>query len=146
MYGEGRRRNGPQIHVRFSFGHRVGFSLTCICIILGSRVEPQIRLSLTLNVPSHELRRSGHRMAHRKWKETKQQPSMLPCTTAVPGCSLVSFHFLWAILCPQAVPGSPSDLNAGNRIEGATGCPSWCRPLRPLFHFLCSNLKANPVH
>ena len=24
----------------------------------------------------------------------------------------------------------------GNRIEGATGCPSWCRPLRPLFHFL----------
>ena len=33
-----------------------------------------------------------------------------------------------------------------NRTEGATGCPSWCRPLRPLFHFLCSNLKANPVH
>ena len=24
----------------------------------------------------------------------------------------------------------------GNRIEGATGCPSWCRPLCPLFHFL----------
>ena len=23
----------------------------------------------------------------------------------------------------------------GNRVEGATGCPSWCRPLRPLFHF-----------
>ena len=41
------------------------------------------------------------------------------------------------------VPGSPSDLNTGNRIEGATG---WCRPLRPLFHFLCSNLKANPVY
>ena len=31
-------------------------------------------------------------------------------------------------------------------MEGATGCPSWCRPLRPLFHFLCSNLKANPVN
>ena len=44
----------------------------------------------------------GHRMAHRKWKETKQQPSLLPGPT-VPGCSLVSFHFLWAILCPQAV-------------------------------------------
>ena len=44
------------------------------------------------------------------------------------------------------VPGSPSDLNTGNGTEGATGCPSWCRPLRPLFHFLCSNLKANPVH
>ena len=24
----------------------------------------------------------------------------------------------------------------GNRIEGAAGCPSWYRPLRPLFHFL----------
>ena len=36
-----------------------------------------------------------------------------------------------------SVPGSPSDLNTGNRIEGATGCPSWCRPLRPLFYFLC---------
>ena len=44
----------------------------------------------------------GHRMAHRKWKETKQEPSMLP-GPAVPGCSFVSFHFLWAILCPQAV-------------------------------------------
>ena len=44
----------------------------------------------------------GHRMAHRKWKEIKQQPSMLP-GPAVPGFSLVSFHFLWAILCPQAV-------------------------------------------
>ena len=41
-------------------------------------------------------------MAHGKWKETKLQPG-----TAGPGnmlgCSLVSFHFLWAILCPQAV-------------------------------------------
>ena len=46
-------------------------------------------------------------MAHRKWKETKQEPSLLPGPAvpgpAVPGCSLVSFHFLWAILCPQAV-------------------------------------------
>ena len=42
------------------------------------------------------------RMAHRKWKEIKQQPSLLP-GPAVPGCSLVSFHFLWVILCPQAV-------------------------------------------
>ena len=41
-------------------------------------------------------------MAHKKWKETKLQPG-----TAGPGnrlgCSLVSFHFLLAILCPQAV-------------------------------------------
>ena len=44
----------------------------------------------------------GHRMAHRKWKETKLQPG-----TAGPrnllGCCLVSFHILWSILCPQAV-------------------------------------------
>ena len=35
-------------------------------------------------------------MAHRKWKEMKQQPG-----TAGPGnmigCCLLSFHFLWAI-------------------------------------------------
>ena len=41
-------------------------------------------------------------MAHRKRKETKLQPSMLP-GPAVPGCCLVSFHFLLAILCPQGV-------------------------------------------
>ena len=35
-------------------------------------------------------------MANRKWKEIKQQPSMLP-GPAVPGCCLVSFHFLWTI-------------------------------------------------
>ena len=39
----------------------------------------------------------GHRMADRKWKEGKQQPSML-LGSAVPGISLVSFYFLWAIL------------------------------------------------
>ena len=32
-------------------------------------------------------------MSLRKRRETKQQPSMLPCP-AVPGCCLVSFHFL----------------------------------------------------
>ena len=35
-------------------------------------------------------------------RKTKHQTSMLP-GPAVPGCSLVSFHFLWGILCPQAV-------------------------------------------
>ena len=44
----------------------------------------------------------GHRIAHRKWKETKLQPG-----TAGPGnmlgCCTISFHFRWAILCPQAV-------------------------------------------
>ena len=41
-------------------------------------------------------------MAHRKWKETKQQPSLLP-GPAVPGYCLVSFYFLWAILWPHTV-------------------------------------------
>ena len=44
----------------------------------------------------------GHRMAYRKWREIKLQPG-----TAVPGnmlgSCLVSFHILWANLCPQAV-------------------------------------------
>ena len=35
-------------------------------------------------------------MAHRKWKEIMQQPSMLP-GPAVPGSCFASFHFLWAI-------------------------------------------------
>ena len=42
------------------------------------------------------------RMAHRIWKETKQEPD-----TAGPGnmlgCCLVSFHFLWAILSTSTV-------------------------------------------
>ena len=42
------------------------------------------------------------RTAHRIWKEIKQQPSMLP-GPAVPGCCLVSFHFLWAILSMSTV-------------------------------------------
>ena len=33
-------------------------------------------------------------MSHRKGRETKQQPIMLP-GPAVPGCSLVSFRFMW---------------------------------------------------
>ena len=41
-------------------------------------------------------------MAHRKWNEIKQQPSMLP-GPAVPDCSLVSFYFLWAILSTGTV-------------------------------------------
>ena len=43
------------------------------------------------------------------------------------------------------VPGSPSDLNTGNGTEGAMVCTSLGSLLRPLFYFLCSNLKANPV-
>ena len=43
----------------------------------------------------------GHRMAHRKWKETNLQPGTARAGNML-GCSLVSFHFLWDILCPQA--------------------------------------------
>ena len=49
----------------------------------------------------------GHRMAHRKWKETKQQPGTVGPGNML-GCCLVSFHFLWAILCLQAVQDVPS--------------------------------------
>ena len=35
-------------------------------------------------------------------ERTKQQPSMLP-VSAVPGCYLVSFHILWAILSTSTV-------------------------------------------
>ena len=63
-------------------------------------------LSFCQDVPREFLVRfstaCGPRITHGKWKETKQQPSLLP-GPAVPGCSLVSFPFLWAILCPQAV-------------------------------------------
>ena len=44
----------------------------------------------------------GHRMAHRKWKENKLQPGTAGPSNML-GCSLISFHFRWAILCPQAV-------------------------------------------
>ena len=41
-----------------------------------------------------------------------------------------------------SVLGSPSDLNTGNGTEGAMVCTSLGSLLRPLFYFLCSNLKA----
>ena len=42
------------------------------------------------------------RMAHRIWKETKQQPGTA-WTGNMLGCFLVSFHFLWAILSTSTV-------------------------------------------
>ena len=42
----------------------------------------------------HSVRYHLHgKWLHRKWRETKQQPSMLP-GPAVPGCCFVSFHFV----------------------------------------------------
>ena len=48
-------------------------------------------------------------------------------------------------LITKHIPGLPSDLNTGNGTEGALVCTSLGSLLRPLFYFLCSNLKANPV-
>ena len=55
-------------------------------------------------------------MAHRIWKGTKQLPCMLP-GPAVPGCSLVSLHFLWAILCPKAVLSHFSTCESVNTLK-----------------------------
>ena len=44
----------------------------------------------------------GHRITHRKWKETKLQPVTVGPGNRL-GCCLVYFHFLCAILCPQVV-------------------------------------------
>ena len=52
--------------------------------------------------PSHCVTVLVLRMAHRKRKETKQLPSLLP-GPVVPGSSLVSFHILWAILSTGTV-------------------------------------------
>ena len=57
------------------------------------------------------------RMAHRKEKETKQEPG-----TAEPGnmlgCCLDSFHFLWAILSTSTVdPDPPTDSNPLQKIN-----------------------------
>ena len=49
-------------------------------------------------------------MAHRKWEEIKQQPSMLP-GLAVPGSCLASFHFRWAIHPIRPVQGGPTDFD-----------------------------------
>ena len=61
------------------------------------KVEIPPFLSLSPSMSIYPLLASGvsHSgwMSHRKQEETKQQPSMLPCS-AVPGCCLVSFHCL----------------------------------------------------
>ena len=60
---------------------------------------------------------------------------------------MLTYH-IWSIwVKPMGkVPGSPSDLNTGNGTEGAMVCTKLGSLLRPLFYFLCSNLKTNPVH
>ena len=58
------------------------------------------------------------RMAHRIWKETKQEPA-----TAGPGnmlgCCLIPFHFLWAILSTSTVEVSfKQEMKEGTGNQG----------------------------
>ena len=77
--------------VRHSTFSGVGLSLNNI-------IQTGIVSTFPLRFPTERL----HRMKHRKWRETKQQPS-----TARPGntlgCCFVSLHFLFYILCSRSV-------------------------------------------
>ena len=86
----------------------------------------------------------GHRMAHRKWSETKQQPSMLP-GPAVPGCCLVSFHFLWAILYPQAVHCSKSHFFILSAASSPWPLLPFCHSIHESFRCKWSNTSAGAI-
>ena len=60
-------------------------------------------------------------MTHRKWKEIKQQPSMLP-GPAVPGSCLASFHFLWAIHPIRPVEKQARE-RGGRRVSSSSFAP-----------------------
>ena len=60
----------------------------------------------------HVITACGHRLAHRKWKETKLQPGTAGPGNMLGSC-LVSLHFLWAILYPQAVQDVSSEMRLG---------------------------------
>ena len=79
-------------------------------------------------------------MAHWKWKETKQQPSMLS-GPAVRGSCLVSFHILWAILTKSTVH-YPS--NEQSLISPGYQPPSF---IHSLFHscFSAEFTQVNPT-
>ena len=55
---------------------------------------------ITLNARLSTAR--GYRIAHRKWEEAKLQPGTERPGNRL-GCFLIFSHFLWAILCPQAI-------------------------------------------
>ena len=98
------RKRGGHFHDIIDFAHALAalnttHSLTELVVWRFTRSANRMN---TLQWKRQGYTACGHRMAHRKWKETKHQPG-----TAGPdnklGCCLVSFHFLWAILYPQAV-------------------------------------------
>ena len=62
-------------------------------------------VTFEIDIISHYRRLTTVRvdsLPHRKWKKTKQQRNMLP-GPAVPGCCLVSFHFLWGKLSTRTL-------------------------------------------
>ena len=84
------------------------------------------------HLPANPSTACGHRMAHRKWKENKLQPGTAGPSNML-GCSLISFHFRWAILCPQAVQASatvpplPSFLSCvGPLVRSSKGSNDCC--------------------
>ena len=72
--------------------------------IHGTYSQISVVLELTIQPFIQPLRITvcGHRMAQRKWKETKHQTGTAGPGTIF-GCYLVSIHFLWAILWPHPV-------------------------------------------
>ena len=80
------------------------------------------------------------RMTHRKWKEIKQQPSMLP-GPAVPGSCLVSFHILWAILSTSTVHLGPPPASPPSGTGGTWGAVT----VRILFWILDGDRTQVPV-
>ena len=75
---------------------------------------------------------------------------MLP-GPAVPGCSLVSFHILWAILCPQAVnffvEGGCEQLQncAGIWLNVSMGASNSIKKNCLLYDIGCTKSKQRPV-
>ena len=64
-------------------------------------------------------------MSHRKLRETKQQPSMLPCP-AVSGCCLVSFCFLCDIHSIHSVKDDYTmSYDSTHKFKSTKAC---CRP------------------
>ena len=91
-------------------------------------------------------------LAHRKWKEIKQQPG-----TAGPGnmlgCCLISFHFLWGKLstrtveCCAVAAELPISLQDITRLSLSPACLHQlnCRPLRMRWDEFCSGWSSGLI-
>ena len=76
--------------------------LSHLSVVLFSRSQVEFSSLINTALSNLTCTACGHRMAYRKWRETKVQPGTAGPGN-MPGCSLVSFLFRWAMLCPQAV-------------------------------------------